>query len=290
MKKITVISGKGGTGKTTLTANFSALARDHVIADCDVDAPNMHLLLKPEIEREDTFSAGKLAVRDREKCTDCGLCYKHCRFNAINEDFSINPIKCEGCSVCAEVCPVDAIKMKVVPTGQIYQSFTDYGPMIHARLKAGAENSGKLVSEVRDKAEEKAKTDANSLVLVDGSPGIGCPVIASLNGADLALIVTEPTKSGFSDLKRVIEMIEHFEIEARVIINKFDLNHNMADEIEKFCVSNGLKVLQRIPFSSLFVDSLREGELIVEQYKSSKPARLIKELWQEIVEQAGLEQ
>ena len=284
MKKITVISGKGGTGKTTLTANFSALAKNHVIADCDVDAPNMHLLLKPEVKKEDTFKAGKLAVRDADKCTDCGLCYENCRFNAINEDFSINPIKCEGCSVCAEVCPVDAINMEKVITGQIYDSTTDYAPMIHARLKAGAENSGKLVSEVRDKAEKKAKVEDRDVVLVDGSPGIGCPVIASLNGVDMALIVTEPSKSGLSDLKRVIEMIEHFDIEAKVIINKYDLNENMADTIEKFCNEQGIDVLERIPFSALFVDMLREGKLVVEEKSQSKAGKIIIDLWDEILE------
>ena len=284
MKKITVISGKGGTGKTTLSANFSALAKNHVIADCDVDAPNMHLLLEPHVEKERNFSGGKIAVRDAEKCTDCGLCYEKCRFNAVNEDFSINPVKCEGCSVCAEVCPVDAIHMEAALTGQLYESQTKYAPMIHARLKAGAENSGKLVSEVRDKAEERAEKEGKDLVIVDGSPGIGCPVIASLNGVDMALIVTEPSKSGLSDLKRVVKMIEHFDLKSKVIINKFDLNEKMADEIEEFCNKHDLEVMARIPFSPVFVDLLREGKILVEEKKDSDIAKTIASLWNEIID------
>jgi len=264
MKKITVISGKGGTGKTTLSANFSALAKNHVIADCDVDAPNMHLLLEPHVEKERNFSGGKIAVRDAEKCTDCGLCYEKCRFNAVNEDFSINPVKCEGCSVCAEVCPVDAIHMEAALTGQLYESQTKYAPMIHARLKAGAENSGKLVSEVRDKAEERAEKEGKDLVIVDGSPGIGCPVIASLNGVDMALIVTEPSKSGLSDLKRVVEMIEHFDLQSKVIINKYDLNEKISNQIESFCHGEDIELLTKIPYSRVIVESLKKGELFVD--------------------------
>lgn len=284
MKKLTVISGKGGTGKTTMTANFSALAENHVIADCDVDAPNMHLLLKPEVQKEEEFSGGKIAVRNARKCTDCGLCYKHCRFNAVNEDFSINPFKCEGCSVCAEVCPEDAIEMKPDLTGHVYHSNTKFAPMIHARLKAGAENSGKLVTEVRDIAEKRAKEKDKELVLVDGSPGIGCPVIASLNGVDMALIVTEPTKSGLSDLKRVLEMIEHFDLTASVVINKYDLNENMADNIEKFCNDNNIEVLARIPYSPVFVELLREGRLLVEEKRDSQIGQLLQSLWSDILE------
>ena len=282
MKKITVISGKGGTGKTTLSANFSALANNHVIADCDVDAPNMHLLLEPHVEKERDFSGGKIAIRDIDKCTECGLCYENCRFNAVNEDFSINPVKCEGCSVCAEVCPVDAIKMEAALTGQIYESQTKYAPMIHARLKAGAENSGKLVSEVRDKAEERAENEGRELIIVDGSPGIGCPVIASLNGVDMALIVTEPSKSGLSDLKRVVEMIEHFDLKSKVIINKFDLNERMADEIENFCNKQELEVIARIPFDPIFVDLLRKGKLLVEEKKDTEIGEKIISLWNKI--------
>ncbi len=285
MKKITVISGKGGTGKTTLTANFSALAKNHVIADCDVDAPNMHLLLNPEVKKEESFSGGKLAHTDKEICTDCGLCYEHCRFNAVNEDFTINPVKCEGCSVCAEVCPVDAITMSPALTGQIYDSSTKFASMIHAKLKAGAENSGKLVSEVRDRAEKKAEAEEKDLVLIDGSPGIGCPVIASLTGVDMALIVTEPSKSGLSDLKRLVEMIDNFDLKAKVVINKYDLNENMADNIEKYCNKKGLDVLARIPFYQIFVDLLRDGKLLVEEERNSEVGKLLTTLWEDIIQE-----
>ncbi|MDI3546463.1 MAG: hypothetical protein PWR10_115 [Halanaerobiales bacterium] len=284
MKKITVISGKGGTGKTTVISNMAALAENLVLADCDVDAPNMHLLLKPEITGERIFKSGKLAVRDESKCTECYLCLEFCRFGAISANFEINPIKCDGCGVCAAFCPAGAIVLEEQETGYIYISESEFGPMIHARLKAGADNSGKLVSEVRKEADKVAKEKGMELILIDGSPGIGCPVIASLNGVDAALIVTEPTRSGLSDLKRVLEVTRHFGIPAMVVTNKYDLNEGIVAEIEEYCWQMDIPVIGRIPFDPVVNQSLRDGELLIRYREDSKPAQAIKTIWQKFKE------
>lgn len=212
MKKITVISGKGGTGKTTVVANLAALAENLILADCDVDAPNLHLLLKPEIREERIFKSGKLAVRNEIDCSQCGVCRDLCRFEAISEDFRINSLKCEGCGLCVARCPDEILELVEQQPGKIFISVSEFGPMVHARLKAGADNSGKLVSAVREIAENEFEKEEQSLIFIDGSPGIGCPVIASLNGVDAALVVTEPTMSGFSDLKRILDVVEYFNI------------------------------------------------------------------------------
>ncbi|MFW5749594.1 MAG: ATP-binding protein, partial [Halanaerobium sp.] len=236
MKEITVISGKGGTGKTTFTANLASLLDDLVIGDCDVDAPNLHLLLNPVNINEEIHKGAKLAVKTQERCIDCGKCYDNCRFNAVTaDDYQIKNLKCEGCGVCVEVCPTDALKLEPIETGSLYQAESKFGDMIHARLIPGADTSGKLVSEVKKKASEIAKKKNKDWVLIDGSPGIGCPVIASLTGSDLAILVTEPTMSGFSDLKRVIEVVKHFKIPAGLVINKYDLNEKISDQIESYC-------------------------------------------------------
>lgn len=285
MKRITVISGKGGTGKTTVTANLAALAKELVLADCDVDAPNMHLLLDPKNKEERSFIGGKLAVKNESLCTDCGRCYQVCRFAAITPgNFRINPLKCEGCNVCVVNCPNNAISLVEKETGQIFISESKLGPIVHARLKAGGDNSGKLVSEVRKEADSLAEKEDKELILIDGSPGIGCPVIASLNGVDAALIVTEPTKSGLSDLKRVIEVTEHFKIKTMVVINKFDLNQELADEIDVFCKDKGIDVSGRIPFDRVVNEALHKGELLVNYKESSEPALAIKLIWQRIEE------
>jgi len=269
MKKLTVISGKGGTGKTTFTANLVSLMENVVIADCDVDAPNLHLLLKPENKGDEIYRGAKLAVKDPEKCIDCGLCYDNCRFNAIRKsDFSVINLKCEGCGVCAEVCPTDALKMEKIVTGNIYRAESKYGPMIHARLIPGADTSGKLVSEVKKIADEKAEEINAEWIVVDGSPGIGCPVIASLNDADMALLVTEPTLTGFSDLRRVIEVIEHFNIDAGLVINKYDINTDISDKIEAYCRDENIELFAKIPYSKKIVDSLQKGELFVADPKN----------------------
>ncbi|MFW6294802.1 MAG: ATP-binding protein [Halanaerobium sp.] len=265
MKEITVISGKGGTGKTTFTANLASLLDDLVIGDCDVDAPNLHLLLNPVNINEEIHKGAKLAVKNQERCIDCGKCYDNCRFNAVTaDDYQIKNLKCEGCGVCVEVCPTDALKLEPIETGSLYQAESKFGDMIHARLIPGADTSGKLVSEVKKKASEIAKKKNKDWVLIDGSPGIGCPVIASLTGSDLAILVTEPTMSGFSDLKRVIEVVKHFKIPAGLVINKYDLNEKISDQIESYCQGEDIELLTKIPYSRVIVESLQKGELFID--------------------------
>ncbi|MFW5885774.1 MAG: ATP-binding protein [Halanaerobium sp.] len=265
MKEITVISGKGGTGKTTFTANLASLLDNLVVGDCDVDAPNLHLLLNPKNNSEEVFKGMKLAVKNDELCIDCGLCYENCRFNAITpDDFQIKNLKCEGCAVCAYVCPTDAIKMEQIETGTLYQAESKFGEMVHAKLIPGADTSGKLVSEVKNKASEIAKAKKKDWILIDGSPGIGCPVIASLTGSDMAVLVTEPTLSGFADLKRVMEVVNHFKIPAGIVINKYDLNENISAKIEAYAEEEKIELLTKIPYSRVIVDSLKKGELFVD--------------------------
>lgn len=283
MKKITVISGKGGTGKTTVVANLAYLAKDLVLADCDVDAPNLYLLLNPEVNNSSIFKSNKLAVKDQEKCTDCGVCYDVCRFNAVDPvNYEIDQFKCEGCGVCVAMCPVDALSLKLLDTGEIYNSTTRFGPMIHANLKIGSDNSGKLVSEVREKAVEIAEEQKKDLILIDGSPGIGCPVISSITGVDLVLFVTEPSKSGFSDLKRVAQVIQHFNIPALAVINKYDINEKISHEIERYLKEEEIELVGKISYSSDVVDKLRNAQLIVEQDQNNKVSKEIMGIWSKI--------
>ena len=284
MKKLTVISGKGGTGKTTITSNLAALADNIVLADCDVDAPNMHILIKPEVKKDEIFKGGKLVIKDESKCIDCGICEEVCKFGAITKDFEVEALKCEGCGVCVAMCPEDALYLEEAVTGNLYYSESRFGPVVHARLKAGAENSGKLVSEVRERADKIAKEEERDLVLIDGSPGIGCPVIASLNGVDASLIVTEPTQSGISDLKRVVGVVKHFNIKAMLVINKYDLNLNKSKEIEDFCQKEDIKIMGKVPFSSIMVDALRETELVVEYKPDSELSQAINKIWENVKE------
>jgi MinD superfamily P-loop ATPase len=285
MKEITVISGKGGTGKTTFTANLASLLDNLVIGDCDVDAPNLHLLLNPVNKSEVIHKGAKLAVKNQDLCIDCGRCYEHCRFNAITaDDFQIKDLKCEGCGVCVEVCPTDALKLEAIVTGSLYEAESKFGDMIHARLIPGADSSGKLVSEVKKKASEVAKKKNKDWILIDGSPGIGCPVIASLTGSDMAILVTEPTMSGFSDLKRVIEVVQHFNIPAGLVINKYDLNKDISDQIESYCQKENIELFSKLPYSRIIVESLKKGELFVDNDRDlrekmlSVKSQLIKKL------------
>ncbi|HMA60211.1 MAG TPA: ATP-binding protein [Halanaerobiales bacterium] len=283
MKKITVISGKGGTGKTTVVANLAYLAQDLVLADCDVDAPNLHLLLNPEVNNSSIFKSNKLAIKDQEKCTNCGVCYDVCRFNAVDPvNYEIDEYKCEGCGVCVAMCPEDALSLKLLDTGEIYNSTTRFGPMVHANLKIGSDNSGKLVSEVREKAVETAEEQDKDLLLIDGSPGIGCPVISSITGVDLVLFVTEPSKSGFSDLKRVAQVIQHFNIPALAVINKYDINEKISREIEEYLKEEDIELVGKISYSSDVVDSLRNAQLIVEQEQDNKVSKEIEGIWTKI--------
>jgi MinD superfamily P-loop ATPase len=262
MKQIVFISGKGGTGKSTLVASLSVLVKDKVIADCDVDAPNLHILLNGEVlEKEDYFGA-KEAIIDSSKCVKCGLCKETCRFNAIGEDINIIPMKCEGCGACALVCPQEAIHLEEVKTGETYVSNTSRGTFTHALLDIGAEASGKLVTEVRKKMYNNMKDE--EWVLIDGSPGIGCSVIASITGTDAVVVVSEPTKTGKSDMERILAVAKHFGIPAFVCINKYDLNLEITSEIKEFCRNNKYPVIGKIPFDPAIVKALQEFKTPIE--------------------------
>ncbi len=264
MKELVVISGKGGTGKTSLVASFAAQAGSVVTADCDVDAADLHLLLGPEIERKHKFSGGKVASIDPELCNSCGTCVELCRYDAVSNLYAIDKIACEGCGVCAYFCPQDAISFDDEENGEWYVSSTRFGPMTHARLLPGAENSGKLVTIVRNEAKRIAEEGGIELVLIDGSPGIGCPVIASVSGADLAVVVTEPTMSGIHDLERVVELTRHFGIETAVVVNKCDINEDMTSNIEEFARRSKIEILGGIRYDEAVTGAQMEGRTAVE--------------------------
>lgn len=270
MKQMTILSGKGGTGKTTIAACFAALSENAVFADSDVDASNLHLLLKPEVKETIEFKGLKQAVIDPERCTRCGLCVELCRFNAI-ADYRVDPIHCEGCKVCVVNCPAEAIDFVERVCGHAYISETRYGPMSHARLTPGMENSGKLVTLVRQNAQRLAEENGCGLVLVDGPPGIGCPAIASLSNVESSLIVVEPTLSGIHDLKRALELLRHFEVEPLVCVNKYDLNTDNTDEITGYCYENGIPMVGCVPFDPEVTKAMVQGKPVVE-YRSGSPA------------------
>lgn len=256
MKQIAFVSGKGGTGKSTLVSSLSLLVENKMLADCDVDAPNLHILIDGESLLEGDYSGAKEAFIDTSLCVKCGLCRQTCRFEAISEELEIKPMKCEGCGACILVCPAGAIRLEDVITGQTYVTKTPRGTFSHALLEIGAEGSGRLVTEVREKI--KKYKNEEEWVLIDGSPGIGCVVIASIAGVDAVVAVSEPTKSGLCDLTRVLGLAKHFRIPSFVCINKYDLNEGITSEIESFCESNGYPVIGRIPFDPSIVKALQE--------------------------------
>jgi len=283
---MTILSGKGGTGKTTLTASLAALSSDAVFADCDVDASNLHLLLKPQVKETITFKGLNLAVIDPERCTQCGLCEERCRFSAIH-DFKVDPIHCEGCKVCVHVCPVQAIDFVERICGHAYISETEYGPMSHADLIPGMENSGKLVTLVRQNSKKLAEDGGHKLVLVDGPPGIGCPVIASLADIEYGLVVVEPTLSGIHDLERALQLLDHFKVESLVCINKHDLNDENTAAIEKFCDEEGIEMVGLIPFDPEVTKAMVAGRPVVEYAPDSPASEAIKKIWERLASILG---
>ncbi len=256
MKQIVVISGKGGTGKTMLTASLAVLANNKVMVDCDVDAADLHILLKPEIKERQEFRSGLTARIDKNICQECGECVSVCRFDAIKDNFIIDPISCEGCKVCSYICPANAIIMEENISGELFISGTKYGTFVHAKLGVAEENSGKLVTKVRQIAKEIAEREKLDYVIIDGPPGIGCPVIASLTGVDIAIIVTEPTLSGLHDMERVTELSKHFGIPTKVVINKYDLNLDNCKIIKNFCECKGIQIIAQFPFSEKVIQSI----------------------------------
>jgi MinD superfamily P-loop ATPase len=282
MKQITILSGKGGTGKTTLTASFAVLANDPVLADCDVDAPDLHMLLHPRIIETKEFRGSKLAMIDETKCVQCGLCREKCRFDAITEKLEVDPFACEGCGVCTIVCPVDAITLNERNSGHAYISKTEYGWMAHAMLSPSESNSGKLVTLVRQNAKILAQREKNDLIIIDGPPGIGCPVIASVTGVDIGVIVTEPTMSGIHDLERALQMLKHFNVPPIVCINMYDLNKENTGKIVRFCEESGIKVAGKIPFNPVVTKAMVNGKPILEYEPESDVAQEIRKAWKKL--------
>ena len=280
MRQLTVVSGKGGTGKTTFTAAFASLVDRKVLADCDVDAADLHLILNPTVKRREPFSGGRSPIVDAEKCTTCGICTEVCRFDAI-EDGEVDLIACDHCGLCVHACPENAITMEEDVNGEWFVSETDYGPMVHARLGMGEENSGKLVTVVRKQSSEIAKERNLDLVIIDGPPGIGCPVIASVAGVDLVLVVVEPTLSGIHDMERILGLASHFKIRALACINKYDINLINTKEIRRYCEQNDVEVVGMVPFDSKVIDALVHRKSIIEHSCGDVTKEVIK-IWENV--------
>jgi MinD superfamily P-loop ATPase len=282
MKELVVISGKGGTGKTSLLASFGHLAQNKVLCDADVDAADLHLLSAPEILHRHDFQSGNTALIDLEKCSRCGLCRDLCRWAAIDDDFRVDSIECEGCGVCVDFCPEGAIDFPLNTCGEWFVSETRFGPMVHARLGIAEENSGKLVTLVRQEARKLGEERHLDLILTDGPPGIGCPVIAAIGGTSAVLIVTEPTVSGRHDMERVAQLAAHFKVPAMICVNKFDLNPELTAEMEAFARRHGLTCAGRIPFDPDFTRAMVQARTVVEFNADSKSAAAVQKIWQRI--------
>jgi len=287
LKQLTVLSGKGGTGKTSITASFAVLAKNAVVVDCDVDAPDLHMLLHPEVVKTQEFMGSKLAVIDKATCVRCGLCREKCNFGAITCDLEVDAIACEGCGVCKVVCPAGAITLTQRVSGNAFVSKTKYGFMSHALLDPGESNSGKLVTLVRQNAKILAEKHNCDLIVIDGSPGIGCPVIASITGVDAALVVTEPTMSGIHDLERALELLDHFNVAAFVCINMYDINVSNTNKILGFCKENRVDVVGVIPFSSEVTQAMVRGKTIVEFSPKSGVSEEIMKMWNKMSQFLG---
>jgi MinD superfamily P-loop ATPase len=289
MRELVVISGKGGTGKTSLVASFAALATNAVLADCDVDAADLHLVLAPTIRRREPFYCGHTAIIRAPDCVRCGACLARCRFDAIRKtdggageaDFTIDATACEGCGVCVWNCPVKAIDFSERLSGEWYVSDTRHGPMVHARLTPGGENSGKLAAKVREAARTLAGERKADLILVDGPPGIGCAVIASVNGASQVLVVTEPTLSGAHDMTRVLELTRHFRIPTVVCVNKWDLNAEMTDKIESEACHAGATIAGRVRYDRAVTAAQLQGHAVVE-IDTGPLAQDIRAVWENL--------
>jgi MinD superfamily P-loop ATPase len=280
VKQLGIVSGKGGTGKTTIAAAFASLAQNKVMVDCDVDAADLHLLLHPRIVTQEKYFGGRAPHVDLEKCTQCGLCSEVCRFNAIDNGW-VDYVSCEGCGFCSHICPEDAIIMEEAFSGEWFVSETLYGPFVHARLGIGEENSGKLVTVVRKKAMEVAQERGLELILIDGPPGIGCPVTASLTGVNLVLAITEPTLSGIHDLERILKLAEHFKIPSMVCINKFDINLENTQQITSYCENNGSRIIGKIPYEPKVIEALVHQKTVMD-YPCNEVQGIIQQMWEQI--------
>ena len=289
MREILIISGKGGTGKTSLTAAFAHISGSKIICDLDVDTPDLHLLLQPDHEKEVEFHAGNEAKIDPAGCVSCGICEDMCRYNAIyqeNETFVVDPIRCEGCKVCVTFCPEQTISFPEKHCGTWYVSSTRFGIMVHAQLFPGEENSGRLVSLLKNEAKKLAKEKNIDYILSDGAPGIGCPVISSLSGTNFVVLVTEPTPSGRHDLERVAALCKYFRLRAGVIVNKADLNVDETENIEQFCREKEYPLLAKLPHDSLVTEAMIKGVAVTELGESAIGTE-IRQAWQQIEKLAG---
>ena len=283
IREIVIVSGKGGTGKTSLAAAFAALAKNGILCDADVDAADLHLLMQPEVKERTDFMGGSKAVINPDLCTGCGTCRTLCRFDAISDRYEVDPIRCEGCGVCVDFCPEQAIEFPVQRCGEWYISATRFGPMVHARLGIAEENSGRLVSLVRKETRQLAEERGLDLILTDGPPGIGCPVIAAIGGATALVIVVEPTVSGIHDMERVVDLAAHFRVPGLVIVNKYDLNVEMTEAIEKLAVQRNLVVLGRVPFDPVFTRSMVQGQTLFEYGEETPTRQVVRDIWAKII-------
>jgi MinD superfamily P-loop ATPase len=288
MKELVIISGKGGTGKTSIVAAFASLAKNKVLCDADVDAADLHLITAPRLKEKHDFQGGYTAIINQDKCTRCGVCQDLCKWNAVSDEFEIDAIACEGCGVCVYLCPEQAVEFPLNTCGEWFISDTAFGPMVHARLGIAQENSGKLVTLIRQKARELAGEKNLDFILTDGPPGVGCPVIAALGGASGVLIVTEPTVSGKHDMERVVKLAAHFKVPAMVCVNKFDLNLDQTHAIEEFAKENKVSCLGRIPFDSIFTKSMVQGQNIFDYDSKSETGQVVKQIWDKIKELLGI--
>lgn len=282
MKELVIISGKGGTGKTSIMGAFAALAKNKILCDADVDAADLHLIIEPTIQSRHAFQSGRTALIDENRCSQCGQCQDLCQFEAISLDFQVDPVACEGCGVCVHFCPEKAIDFPLNTCGEWFISDTRLGPMVHARLGIAEENSGKLVSLVRNKARAMAEETGADLILTDGPPGVGCPVIAAIGYADAVLVVTEPSVSGIHDLKRIIALAQHFHVPAMVCVNKYDLNQKLTDDINAYTRNSHAEALGQIPFDTTITRSMVQAQTILEYDPSSETSRAIHDIWQKV--------
>ncbi len=290
MKELVILSGKGGTGKTSLTAEFAALSKNRVLCDADVDAADLHLLMSPDIKQTTDFLGGGIAIINHEKCNQCGLCIDLCKFEAIKDNFEVDEILCEGCGVCVDFCPENAIDFPIKTCGKWYVSDTRFGSMVHARLGIAEENSGRLVALVRQEARKLAEEKEMNLIITDGPPGVGCPVIASIAGATALLIVSEPTVSGIHDMNRAIKLAAYFKVPVMVCVNKSDLNIKQAQAIEKLVKEQNIPFLGNIPFDPVFTKAMVQGKTIFEYDKKSNTHQAVKNIWTNIINSPEMNQ
>lgn len=281
IQQLAIVSGKGGTGKTSIAASFAKLANRRIVVDCDVDASNMHIVLPHTIIQEIPFFGEKKAVISQDRCRGCGDCVIYCRFNAIKDFYVVEPVLCEGCAVCAMMCPYEAIDMVDNQSGTVVISQSDGQPFLYAKMGIGEGNSGKLVSELREKAKSIAEEENYNLIIIDGPPGIGCPVIASITGTTHVLIVTEPTISGIHDLERIVLLVKHFRIPSSVCINKSDISEENRQLILDICNKNNIPVIGTIPYDEDVIRAQIAGKTVVE-YSDGSASQEIKKLWQTV--------